>query len=66
MKLTKKIWEGRRNILIKAKDKKLTFKEFNLLSMHEETKSYLDYKKGGLSDEGITILNSINMYLETI
>jgi len=66
MKLTKKIWEGRRNILIKAKDKKLTFKEFNLLSMHKETKGYLDYEKGGLSEEGTIILNSINMYLETI
>ena len=66
MKIPKKIWEGRRDILIKARDKKLTFKEFNLLSMHKETKDYLNYEKGGLSEEGIAILNSIGMYLETL
>ena len=64
MEITKEIWEKRKELLEKAKNKNLTFREFNLLSMHKETKDLLDYtEKNGLSEKGILTLNAIEMYL---
>jgi hypothetical protein len=62
--ITRQIWEQRAQLLKKAKSNELTFTEFCLITMHKETKNYLN-KTGGLSKEGTKILQSIEAYLET-
>ena len=62
---TREIWEKRKLLLEKARRKELTFNEFCLLDMHKQTKNLIS-KNGGLSDEGISTLNAITMYLENI
>ena len=65
--MSKQIWEKRAELLRKSRDKKLTFSEFCLLDMHEETKCLLNVgKDGGLSEKGISTLCAIEMYLKEL
>jgi hypothetical protein len=63
---TKEIWEKRAELLRKARDGKLTFREFCLLDMHEETNGFLAKDKPTLSEKGLATLCAIETYLETI
>lgn len=65
--IPKEIWEKRKELLEKARRKELTFEEFNMLDMHKETTDLLDHTgKNGLSAKGLSTLNAITMYLETL
>lgn len=61
--IPREIWEKRAELLRKAREGKLTFDEFNLMDMHEETRKLLG-KNNNLSGEGLATLSSIEIYLK--
>ena len=61
----KHIWEKRVELLRKAKEGNLDFREFCLLDMHKETTDLLG-RNGGLSEKGLATLCAIETYLSSI